>query len=280
MIHLSDKRSIHGIWLIERLTGRNLVSRAYSGITLDMDLIAPFLSATHTFIDKASNESLKTIDTETNRYVWEASDFLLFVMVVSKGARVSHMRFILEFALDEFMRSEIPKNTDIESLLKDWHGTPQAFKKFGHFIDELISQYEETDECLVVGKSMDCLGIYSHLYRSILRVKTSKKNREKIVKRIKKHVSNIIGVYPFLNPDLVDGFGIDVLSLNAQEINYRQLRLALEELLRIVAESTKKIVTGTAYRNMIFNHAMKYVKRDLNRLTLYSITDDVIRWLF
>ena len=69
---MSVKQSILGVWLIERGSGRNLVSRCYSdAVKLDMDLIAPFLSATHTFIDKASNETLKTVDTETNRYVWK-----------------------------------------------------------------------------------------------------------------------------------------------------------------------------------------------------------------
>ena len=85
---MSDKRQIYGVWLIERQTGRNIVSRAYSGIEIDMDLIAPFLSATHTFIDKASHENLRIIDTETSRYVWQENEYLLFVMVVSKQARV------------------------------------------------------------------------------------------------------------------------------------------------------------------------------------------------
>ena len=76
---MSDKRTIHGIWLIERQTGRNIVSRAYSGIEIDMDLIAPFLSATHTFIDKASHENLRIIDTENSRYVWQENEHLLFV---------------------------------------------------------------------------------------------------------------------------------------------------------------------------------------------------------
>ena len=93
---MSSKRSILGVWLIERGSGRNLVARAYSDLVkLDMDLIAPFLSATHTFIDKAASETLRTVDTETNRYVWEANEHLLFVMVVSKAARLGHMRFML-----------------------------------------------------------------------------------------------------------------------------------------------------------------------------------------
>ena len=105
---MADRRSILGMWLIERGSGRNLVARAYDGIEIDMDLIAPFLSATHTFIDKASNETLKTIDTENSRYVWEASEHLLFVMVISKMARIGHMRFMLEYALNEFINNFIP----------------------------------------------------------------------------------------------------------------------------------------------------------------------------
>ncbi|MCK5151167.1 MAG: hypothetical protein KAQ65_04980, partial [Candidatus Thorarchaeota archaeon] len=124
---MSDKRTIYGVWLIERQTGRNIVSRAYSGIEIDMDLIAPLLSATHTFIDKASHENLRIIDTETSRYVWQENDQLLFVMVVSKQARVGHMRFILEYALNEFMRKEIPPEVTVDTVLKDWHGNPQTF---------------------------------------------------------------------------------------------------------------------------------------------------------
>ncbi|MHA2192422.1 MAG: hypothetical protein ACXAAR_03225 [Candidatus Thorarchaeota archaeon] len=114
---MSNKRSVQGVWLIERGTGRNIVSRAYANIEIDMDLIAPFLSATHTFIDKASQEELKTIDTDTNRYIWEANDYLLFVMVVSKSARVRHMRFILEYAMEEFMKNQIPADKDISRSL-------------------------------------------------------------------------------------------------------------------------------------------------------------------
>lgn len=53
---MSGRRAIQGIWLIERGSGRNLIAKAYTGIDIDMDLIAPFLSATHTFIDRASSE--------------------------------------------------------------------------------------------------------------------------------------------------------------------------------------------------------------------------------
>ncbi|MHA2022432.1 MAG: hypothetical protein ACTSWQ_02100, partial [Candidatus Thorarchaeota archaeon] len=183
---MSDKCSILGVWLIERGSGRNIVSRAYSeAVKLDMDLIAPFLSATHTFIDKASNETLRTIDTETNRYVWEANDHLLFVMVVSKAARLGHMRFLLEFALEEFMTNQVPSDTDIASMLKKWHGSPSKFKDFGNFVDELVTQYEGTDEVLVAGKSMDCLEVYSHIFRGIMRVNTAKTKKKKIVATMK-----------------------------------------------------------------------------------------------
>ena len=92
------------------------MSRAYSGIDIDMDLIAPFLSATHMFIDETSNETLRTIDTATNRYIWEANDHLLFVMVVSKAARVSHMRFLLQYAMSEFITNEVPVGMNVETV--------------------------------------------------------------------------------------------------------------------------------------------------------------------
>ena len=278
---MSDKKSILGVWLIERGSGRNIVSRAYSeAVKLDMDLIAPFLSATHTFIDKASNETLRTIDTETNRYVWEANDHLLFVMVVSKAARLGHMRFVLEYALEEFMTNQVPEDTDIESMLKNWHGAPNKFKQFGNFVDELVTQYEVTDEVLLAGKSMDCLEVYSHLFRGIMRVDTAKTKRKRIVRILNTYLEPILDKYPFLSAITLDEVGIEVLQIDINTVAYHHLRDSLEELLRLLAKVTKETVTPKAYRDMIFEHVMPYVKRDIRRLQTYAILDDVVRYLF
>ena len=281
---MTNGRSIQGVWLIERSTGRNIVSRAYSGIEIDMDLIAPFLSATHTFIDKASSEQLQTIDTEHNRYVWLASEHLLFVLVCSKSTRLAHMRFILEYLLDEFTRNEVPKGSDVDTLLKAWWGAPDTFRGFGEFIDELVGQYEATDEVLVASKSMDCLEVYNHLFRAIMCVKADKAKRKEIVKTIKKKVKPLLEKFPFLDQAPIDGAGIEVLDIEVNPMeetpHYRQLRIVLEELLQILAKSTLEVVGSNAYRSMIFNHLMPYVKRDLDRLQTYAILDDIIRHIF
>jgi hypothetical protein len=277
---MSDHRSILGVWLIERKTGRNLVSRAYSGIDIDMDLIAPFLSATHTFIDKASNENLRIIDTENSRYIWQENDHLLFVMVVSKAARIGHMRFILQYALNEFMRNEVPDGDTIDAILSGWHGNPQAFNHFGNFVDELVGQFEETDEALVAGKSMDCLEVYSHLFRAILGIEIDKKSRKKLMKRIKERAAPIIEGDQCLAGVTIDDGGVDILSIDVYKANYGKLRTGLEDLLRVVSSSAKEIASEEAFRNMIFDRAMVYVKRDLSRLETYAILDDVVRYLF
>ncbi len=278
---MSNKRSILGVWLIERGSGRNLVSKAYSDLVkLDMDLIAPFLSATHTFIDKAASETLRTVDTETNRYVWEANEHLLFVMVVSKAARIGHMRFMLEYALNEFMAQEVPTNSNVAAVLKNWHGAPNTFKKFSKFVDELVEQYEVTDESLLAGKSMDCLEVYNHLFRGIMKVKTGKKKRNDIVKRIKGWLEPMMDRYPFLSTVPIDGAGIEVLEIDVNVVPYQHLRDSLEEVLRLLAKAVREIVTPKAYRDVIFDYVMPYAKRDIQRLQTYAILDDVVRYLF
>ena len=245
-----------------------------------MDLIAPFLSATHTFIDKASSEELKIIDTESNRYVWEANEHLLFVMVVSKAARIGHMRFILKFALNEFMRNEIPTDVDVASMLKSWTGAPSTFKKFGNFVNELVEQFETTDEALIAGKCMDCLEVYNHLFRAILRVRIAKRTKKKLIERIRELAEPLYDRYLCLNEVVFDENGIEVLGINVYNVQYKLLRACLEEMLRIITDVVKEIATPKAFRDMIFDHAMPYVKRDLNRLQTYAILDDVIRYLF
>lgn len=278
---MSSKRSILGVWLIERGSGRNLVAKAYSDLVkLDMDLIAPFLSATHTFIDKASNETLRTVDTETNRYVWEANDHLLFVMVVSKAARIGHMRFMLEYALNEFVKQEVPSDSDVATVLKNWHGAPTTFKKFGNFVNELVEQYELTDESLLAGKSMDCLEVYNHLFRGLMKVKTGKKKRNDIVKRVNGWLEPMLNRYTFLAAVPVDGAGIEVLEIDVNTVPYQHLRDSLEEVLRLLAKAVREIVTPKAYRDVLFDHVMPYAKRDIQRLQTYAILDDVVRYLF
>lgn len=274
------KRDIHGVWLLERETGRYLVARAYSDIEIDMDLIAPFLSATHTFIDRASAEELQTIDTEGNRYVWVANDYLLFVMVVAKSTRISHMRFLLKYALDEFQRRMKEKGKDVATVLKYWHGTPRDFDEFGSFIDELVSQYEQSDERLVTGKAMDCLSVYSHLYHSILKAEEDKKKRKNILERIIREIEPMRESSSVLDEIKIDKSGIDVFCLDVDNIGYRTLRKALEEVLQVVANTTREMVGEKRFKQMIFDHAMPYVKRDLDRLETYAIVDDVIRHLF
>lgn len=278
---MSSKKCILGVWVIERGSGRNLVSRAYSdAVKLDMDLIAPFLSATHTFIDKASNETLRTIDTETNRYVWEANEHLLFVMVVTKAARLGHMRFMLEYALREFLNIHVPSDSTLEKVLNTWHGSPSTFKKFGSFIDELVSQYEETDESLLAGKSMDCLEVYAHLFRSILAIKTTKANKRKIIDRVLSLLEPLMDKYEFLKDVPINTNGIEVLSIDVYNVSYQHLRDTLEEILRVLGKATRETASEKAYRDVIFDKVMPYVKRDIQRLQTYAILDDVVRYLF
>ncbi|NHI83755.1 MAG: hypothetical protein EAX81_05590 [Candidatus Thorarchaeota archaeon] len=277
---MSDRRCIHGVWLIERGSGRNLVARAYSGIEIDMDLIAPFLSATHTFIDKASNENLTTVDTETNRYIWEANDDLLFVMVVSKGARISHMRFLLRYALNEFSKQKVPEGQFLANVLEHWNGEPDTFKDFGEFVDEIVSQYEETDDSLMAGKSMDALSVFSHLYRAIMRVQVPKSTRRTLVGRVKKLMEPLKKEYEFLVDVPVDEAGIEVLGIDVYAVPYRALKVCLEEILQVLTKAARETVPEKAYKDMIFGEAMPYVKSDLQRLQTYAIIDDVIRHLF
>lgn len=279
---MSEKRFILGIWLIERGSGRNLVARSYDRVEIDMDLIGPFLSATHTFIDKASNEELRTIDTEASRYVWEATEQLLFVMAVSKNTRVALARFLLQYALSEFLNNHIPQGEDVASVLRGWQGSPETFQSFGEFLDELVSQYEVTDESLILGKSMDCLEVYNHLFRAIMQVKTDSKTRNKLVKSIVNAMAPLTKSYPFLAQAPVDKAGIEVVNINilSGQVTYKSLRNALGELLEAVALTAKATVDNETFRNMIFDSVMPYVKRDLQRITTYAILGDVIRDLF
>ncbi|MCK5152150.1 MAG: hypothetical protein KAQ65_09925, partial [Candidatus Thorarchaeota archaeon] len=155
-----------------------------------------------------------------------------------------------------------------------------TFKGFGNFVDELINQYEETDDALIAGKSMDCLEVYSHLFRAILRVKTDKRTRKKLIKRIRNLAESVQEAHTCLENIVIDDGGVEVLAIDVRNTNYNKLRDALEELLRVVAFAAKDVVSKTAFRTMIFDHAMPYVKRDLSRLQTYAILDDTIRHLF
>ncbi len=279
---MTNRRSILGIWVIERDTGRNLVARAYEDTSVDMDLIAPFLSATHTFIDHASNEALKTIDTENSRYVWVGNEHLLLVMIVSKAARIGHMRFLLDYALEEFMKRVAPEGKDLGEILDKWHGRPDQFASFGEFLDELVSQYEVTDESLLTGKSMDCLEVHNHIFRNLMRAKMDKKTRTQLVKKIKQELRLLSEQYPFLAGIPVDGAGIEVLEIDVinQEIPYKTLREALERLFKAVAQCVRETINKRTYQAALLNHVMPYVKEDLRRMQTYAILDDVVRYLF
>ncbi len=268
--------------MIERHTGRNLVARAYEGIDVDMDLIAPFLSATHTFIDKASNESLQTIDTANSRYVWVGNEHLLLVMIVSKTARIAHMRFLLNYALQEFIGRMVPKGRDLGEFLSEWTGSPETFASFGKFLDELVQQYEVTDDSLLIGKSMDSLEVYNHIFRELMRIDVDKRLKKRIAREIKNRMKPLIEVYPFLECVPVDEAGVEVLEIDIvnNPIPYKTLRTALEELFRIVAEVVRSLVDEETYRHGVFTHVMRYVKNDLKRLQTYAILDDVVRYLF
>ncbi|MCK4483366.1 MAG: hypothetical protein KAU89_00975, partial [Candidatus Thorarchaeota archaeon] len=151
---------------------------------------------------------------------------------------------------------------------------------FEEYVEELVSQYESTDESLTAGKAMDCLAVYSHLFRAILRVKTPKKTRTKLTKKIRELAQPVLELDPVLSDIQIDDSGVEILHLDVSRINYRMLRQGLEMMLRVVADATHKTVTQTAFRKMIFDHAMPYVKRDIERLQLYCILDDVVRYLF
>jgi len=190
------------------------------------------------------------------------------------------MRFMLEYALNEFMKREVPPNSDIATVLKNWLGAPSKFKRFGNFIDELVTQYEVTDESLVAGKSMDCLEVYSHLFRGIMRVKCGKQKKNAIVKRMQGLTEPIMDRYPFLTQVPIDTVGIEVLDIDVNTVAYQHLRDSLEELLRLLGKAVREIATPKAYREMIFDYVMPYVKHDIQRLQTYAILDDVIRYLF
>lgn len=277
---MATRRNIQGVWLIERNSGKNMVARTYTGIEIDMDLFAPFLSATKILVDEASQEDLQLIDTENSRYVWDGDDWIMLVMAISKSARVGHMRFLLNYAITEFYRLEIPANSDIQNVLHKWTGAPRAFMEFENFLDEIIEQFEVTDESLVAGKSMDCLAIYTHLFKAILSVKLTKKKRGQLLKNLKEQIAHLVETEAYLQCVKINPDGIDVLAIDPYDCSYRSLRGSLEGILLIVTENTRRIAGEAAFRKMIFDHAMPYVKRDLERLQTYAILDDVVRHFF
>ena len=164
--------------------------------------------------------------------------------------------------------------------MKNWLGSPTKFKNFGNFIDELVTQYEVTDESLVAGKSMDCLEVYSHLFRGIMKVRGGKQKKNAIVKRMKGWTEPLLDRYPFLSNVPIDVAGVEVLDINVNDVAYQHLRDSLEELLRLLGKAVREIASPKAYRDMLFDHVMPYVKHDIQRLQTYAILDDVIRYLF
>jgi hypothetical protein len=97
---------------------------------------------------------------------------------------------------------------------------------------------------------------------------------------MKTYLEPLLDRYPFLSSVPLDEAGIEVLQIDVNIVPYHHLRDALEELLRLLAKVTKENVSSKAYRNMIFEHVMPYVKRDIKRLQTYAILDDVVRYLF
>jgi hypothetical protein len=86
--------------------------------------------------------------------------------------------------------------------------------------------------------------------------------------------------YPFLAQIPIDAAGIEVLQIDIYQVSYQHLRDSLEEMLRLLAKATKELASEKAYRQMIFDYVMPYVKRDIQRLQTYAILDDVVRYLF
>jgi hypothetical protein len=86
--------------------------------------------------------------------------------------------------------------------------------------------------------------------------------------------------YTFLNCVPIDGAGIEVLEIDVNVVAYQHLRDSLEEVLRLLAKAVREIVTPKAYRDMLFDYVMPYVKSDIQRLQTYAILDDVVRYLF
>ena len=127
---------------------------------------------------------------------------------------------------------------------------------------------------------MDCLEVYSHLFRGIMKVKGGKQKKNAIVARMKGLTEPLMDRYPFLIQVPIDVAGIEVLDIDVNNVAYQHLRDSLEELLRLLGKVVREKATPKAYRDMLFDHVMPYVKRDIQRLQTYAILDDVIRYLF
>ncbi|MHA2118221.1 MAG: hypothetical protein ACW98J_04815, partial [Candidatus Thorarchaeota archaeon] len=72
----------------------------------------------------------------------------------------------------------------------------------------------------------------------------------------------------------------EVLNIDVNIAPYKELRVALEEILKMLSQVVQETVTKKVYQTMLFKHAMPYVKSDVERLQTYAILDDVIRHLF
>ena len=276
---LSNSRLIYGLWLIEKISGRNLISRNYVGINIDIDLFAPLLTSTKMFVDATASEPLEMVDTEGSRYIWHSNQWLIIVLMISKKARIGHMRFLLHYALTVFMEKCMKKYGPIEEFLQNWQGQP-IFERYERFVDELVEQYEQTDEALLAGKAMDCLEVYSHLFNAILTIDLSKEKKQEMMERIKSELHELVATDEAFKNTVITNRGIDILSVDYTKCSYRSLRTTLDKMLTIVARVTRNIAPKTAYRDMLFDHVVPYLKKDMARLETYSIIDDVIQTVF
>ena len=115
-----------------------------------------------------------------------------------------------------------------------------------------------------------------------MRVDVGRNVKKRIVKDIQSKIEPLIERYPFLSSVPVDEAGLEVLEINvlSNDIPYKILREALEDLFRVVSQCVRQNVDPDKYQANIFNNVMRYVKEDLRRLQTYAILDDVVRYLF
>ena len=136
---------IQNIWIIDKESGRNMFHKVYGSTIVDKDLFSGFLTALYSFAEseiKQQGPGLESVRMGGLQWLYGELKGLLFIIAADKDDQIVLLQSQLDIIQNQFKKqfSIFQKGDRGAKFLRNWNGSPKAFKKF----EETIDSYHES----------------------------------------------------------------------------------------------------------------------------------------
>jgi len=263
-------KMIHGFFIIDKKSGIALISKLYTEIGVNPEILPSFVSALWLFSEKELTKKGKINEEKLAGYKWvySAEGDLIFLLITDLSDRSSWLRFKLEHLKEEFFKMFPNAKENQREYLDKYVVVQKTWQPFGKVVDEALSDWGIAEKNIEMAKILDILDVYQKIITPLYMHLTDegKQKVQELYRTLKDE----------LKLDLADEFNIEMHDQKIMEAPYKKVKelfnMLLPEIINILIKDSSIEYARWLLRISVF----PIIRSEMSRITIYRLTENIM----